>query len=139
MRALATMIARWQKPTLTPKLESSKDAGVTAPVQPGPQDEPVSPTLDPEVHRSATVVRVWKTHAPEQLERIGRAVETADRQELTQAAHRLKGSCTMFGAVRMADLCLNLERGSGDPNALLADLKEEYERVQLQLAPEAES
>jgi len=132
MNALSTMIARWAKtePNATidvPPLSAS--ANTPAPVEPDVLKPPEVPILDPEVPRSPTVVRVFKTHVPEQLDRISQAIKSSDGHELSQAAHRLKGSCTMFGAPRMADLCLNLERGNGDPHALFAMLVQEHEHV----------
>ena len=107
---------------------------------PTPDDQHQAPSqaapssLDPDVYRSAGVVRAFMNDVPQQLERIKQAVRCADREEVSQAAHRLKGTCLMFGAPGMADVCLNLERGSGEPNALYAALVAEHARVCAELA-----
>jgi len=131
IRALAAIIERWSQP-VTP-------GSVAAPAQrPATNEQAALPVLDPEVHRSATVIRVFMNHTPQQLERIQQAIQCSNVQELTQAAHRLKGSCMMFGAARMAQLCLDLERGTGDPNALFVTLTEEHSQLLLALAQNSE-
>lgn len=138
MQSLATMIARWVPEDLNPKHSAAPGIGQPPlkperPEQSATRDRPEKPVLDPEVPRSAAVVRVFKAHVPEQLERIRRAISAASREELAQAAHRLKGSCTMFGAPRMAEICLDLERGTGDATILIDRLVEEHEGVLAQL------
>jgi CheY-like chemotaxis protein len=134
MQSLATMIARWALRDPNQTHSAAPGSGHSPPAsdvreQSAMPDIPEIPILDPEVLRSAAVVRVFKNHVPEQLERIRCAISAANREELAQAAHRLKGSCTMFGAPRMAELCLKLERGVGDFDQLFAELVKAHEQV----------
>jgi signal transduction histidine kinase/DNA-binding NarL/FixJ family response regulator len=98
-----------------------------------PNSDSGSPSLDPSVNRSPNVVRVFMKYVPGQLERISQAIASGNGEELVQAAHKLKGSCTMFGATRMAQLCLNLERGKGEPGALCSALVAEHASVLTEL------
>jgi CheY-like chemotaxis protein/HPt (histidine-containing phosphotransfer) domain-containing protein len=95
--------------------------------------DPAASCLDPNVHRSANVVRVFRTHVPQQLRHLEQAVQCAASAEIAEAAHRLKGTCLMFGAPLMAELCLSLERGRGDLKVLCAMLLDEHARVVAEL------
>ena len=101
--ALAAMIARWAN--ASPSIVQTVALSQLAQEVPSAVELAI---LDPDVHRSAAVVHVFKTHAPQQIERIRSAIDSSDDNELSQAAHRLKGSCTMFGAARMAKVCLDI-------------------------------
>jgi len=65
------------------------------------------------------------------LQSMARAVKDSNAQELLHAAHTMKSNNAMVGAVRMADICLELETqaNSGilvNSKELYAELAEEY-------------
>ncbi|HEY5957770.1 MAG TPA: Hpt domain-containing protein [Polyangiaceae bacterium] len=78
---------------------------------------------------SSNVIRAFLRHVPAQLERIEQALSSSDPNELKEAAHKLKGGCSMFGATRMAELCRQLEMGEGDFQALHQSLLREFQVV----------
>jgi len=89
--------------------------------------------LDPTVHRSQGVVRIFLKFVPDQLESIARALHTADQDGLCSAAHKLKGSCLSVGVPRMAALCASLEARPTNAADLKQQLDQEYVRVQSHL------
>ena len=111
------------------------------PCQPNSASIPAPPrdelTLDPEVERSAAVVRVFLRHVPEQLAAVASALASDDVEALRAAAHKLKGSCLSVGVPRMAALCLSLEACGETTNAreLTTQLDQEFLRVCELLAP----
>ena len=127
---LAAMIHRW--------VQGGRDPARPLPAQrQSALIQSVSSSLDPDVYRSESVVCAFMTHVPQQLDRIEQAIRGADANELSQAAHRLKGSCKMFGATKMAALCLEIERGTGDRHELHAALVSEYGNVTASLSSSA--
>ena len=52
--------------------------------------------------------------AAERIEKLRKAVDKGDADELRNVAHTLKGSCTNIGATAMAELCLTLENHGRD-------------------------
>jgi signal transduction histidine kinase/DNA-binding response OmpR family regulator len=132
LAALSAMIDRWvthESATVSPQVTPEHSVAV----------ESAAPSLDPEVTRSVNVVRVFLKHVPTQLELISQAVKTGNSEALSQAAHRLKGSCLMFGATKMANLCLSLERNPESHAALLAALMTEHTCVLAEIARTSES
>ncbi len=81
------------------------------------------------------VVRSYLDAAPGMLDLLRQAVGEEDREAVSLAAHRLKGSSAQLGAGRVAGLCARLEawgRGNGNgtaPPALLSELEEELGRA----------
>ena len=132
LAALAGVISRWGSrriSSLAPQATSEPPSTPQATAEPPLVPEIAASCLDPEVTRSPNVVRVFLNHVPSQIERIERAIQSADAEELAQAAHRLKGSCAMFGAVKMAELCRKLERALDDRDTLYRDLVAEHSKV----------
>lgn len=130
MAALASTVNRWLAPATTACSPSVKDE---------PASEQSGFSLDPEVVRSPGVVRVFQQTVPAQVERIVQAVRSRDTEALSRAAHKLKGGCSMFGAAKMAKLCLSLEQQAGDLDALCEALVAEHARVLGELERTAES
>jgi len=100
----------------------------------GTSDQPPPPaaiqTLDPNVERSAAVVRVFLRHVPEQLATVASAISSSDAQAVRAAAHKLKGSCLSVGVPHMAALCASLEaEPDSNTQALKQQLDEEFARV----------
>ena len=58
------------------------------------------------------IVALFRSQTPEKLEKLGASVGSGDRKAVTEAAHFLKGSAASLGAVRMAELCQQLETNS---------------------------
>ena len=71
---------------------------------------------------------------PARLATLTKAATAGDTQTLAWTAHSLKGSSGIFGALRLAKMCEQLETQSKSntiegAQALIARLHEEYERV----------
>ncbi|MBF0357642.1 MAG: PAS domain S-box protein [Magnetococcales bacterium] len=71
---------------------------------------------------------------PNRIETIANAIDNEDADELSAAAHTLKGAASLFGAEIVAEICFELEmqgRSGHIPDAgKLANLMAEGERVQ---------
>jgi signal transduction histidine kinase/CheY-like chemotaxis protein/HPt (histidine-containing phosphotransfer) domain-containing protein len=78
---------------------------------------------------SSTVAQVFLRVVPEQLGRLGAAVERGDVTEVRRAAHKLKGACLAVREPGMAQVCARLEETPGDGVALCLELRRELERV----------
>jgi HPt (histidine-containing phosphotransfer) domain-containing protein len=101
---------------------------------PGPEGRPVLS----ERARSATLVNLFLTQVPQQIEGLKGALEKAERGALGAAAHKLKGSAGSFGAPRMADVCAALQRGCHDApvsalGGLVAEVESEFRLVEARL------
>ena len=100
----------------------------------GPISQSTRPLVrENEITQSTSVIGVFLTHVPGQLEHIGQAIRLADFGELSVAVHKLKGSCTMFGATKMAELCFELEKGNHDLDILYSALLNEFDNVATEL------
>ena len=85
-----------------------------------------------------SLVALFAEEAPARIADMSAAAEGGDGDALSQAAHRLKSSCRILGAVGMEDLCAELERrgGEGDVAAcepLVARLAAAHEGVRATL------
>jgi signal transduction histidine kinase/CheY-like chemotaxis protein/HPt (histidine-containing phosphotransfer) domain-containing protein len=78
---------------------------------------------------SPNVMRVFLEHVPAQIRTIAEAVASDDVERLKAAAHRLKGSTSMVGAVRMAALCSALEGNPESKRSLAAELATEFDKI----------
>ncbi len=58
---------------------------------------------------TAELVRVFLQSAADQVQRLRRAIDKTAFEDISHAAHQLKGSCAQIGAESMAALCLELE------------------------------
>ena len=56
------------------------------------------------------LVEMFLDDTPMRLASIREAVEVSDAKALEAAAHSLKSSCGNLGAIKLADLCRDLER-----------------------------
>ena len=80
------------------------------------------------------LVGIFVDDGPKRLEALREAMKAADVQQLEQAAHSLKGSAAILGAVRLQESALALEEAAHDGRAengvdLVADIAREIERV----------
>jgi len=55
------------------------------------------------------VINVYLESLPKRLQQFQEAVEKNDPESIRRVAHTLKGSCSQFGALHLADLCFNAE------------------------------
>ena len=93
-----------------------------------------APTPRPFVEACETctpkIVALFETRVRADLEEIARAVGDRDAVKLGDLAHRLKGGCSVVGAVRMELLSSEIEvtakRGSSEVASLVAELKSAY-------------
>ncbi len=131
MLGLYQMLVRWMEPQKADDAEPSQAAVC--------RTEPSTSFSEDKPERSPAVVRAFTTHVPIQIARIEHAIATSNADELRQAAHKLKGSCVVFGATPMAEICRQLEGGSGDPLQLHKLLVQGYEALRATLASEASS
>jgi len=81
-----------------------------------------------------SLVALFAEEAPARLADMSAAAEGDDADGLSQAAHRLKSSCRILGAVGMEALCEELERRGGEGEArtcesLVARLAAAHARV----------
>jgi PAS domain S-box-containing protein len=90
------------------------------------------------------VIDIFIKDAPARLEAMQSALAAGNAQAMEKAAHALKGACAYVGAMRMYDLCKNLEdRGrAGSMEGIESDLfelEQEYGRVRRALEIEKTS
>lgn len=93
----------------------------------------------PGANLSDELLQIYLNELQPRISAIREAIERADAPALTFAAHALKGSSTLIGALPLAELCLQLEQaGRSDTLALarplLTRLEQEALRVRLALA-----
>jgi CheY-like chemotaxis protein/nitrogen-specific signal transduction histidine kinase len=116
---LDAMLERWiSQPTPRPDREplAQKSGGG----DPGTDD--VAPALDLSVLKSrrgpqqrgeadnlARIVGLFLEDVPPRLEALRRAVERGDAREVEETAHLLKGGSGYMGAVRMVEICAELQ------------------------------
>lgn len=94
----------------------------------------------------AEVIHCYLDDAPRHLQAIQAAIGQKDRAALRYAAHSLKSSSAMTGAIALGSLCVRLEAISQSTRMapsellnLLSALEAEYERVQAALAQEVKA
>ena len=66
---------------------------------------------------------------PDLIDQLGVAVHASDRDQAMQLAHKLKGSMSSIGAVRLSSLAQQVEIGDGDSQAILDEIDAEYRRA----------
>ena len=86
----------------------------------------------------AQLIELFIEEAAKRLAIIDEGVRTQDAASVQACAHALRGSAELLGARRLGYLSARLERAAGDgrldaAEALLADLHDEYDRVEGQL------
>jgi PAS domain S-box-containing protein len=82
----------------------------------------------------ARVIRIYSDEAPKLLNQLRDATRTANAVEIGRAAHSLKSSSAIVGAVRLASLCKEIEARARAQNLagmdeLVGTLVSEYERA----------
>jgi two-component system, sensor histidine kinase and response regulator len=137
---LRASLERW----LPRRAESTKDATCTPAVVSAGDDLPILDhgvleslrelQADGEPDLLTELVELYRADAPQMLEAMRTALAEANGEALRRAAHTLKGSSANLGAVRLAEMCRELERAGRDgalagAAPLLAAVEAEYERV----------
>ena len=59
------------------------------------------------------MVEVFLRDAPPRIANLGRAISDGSAQDVTSAAHALKGAAANVGALALSRACADLERTSG--------------------------
>jgi HPt (histidine-containing phosphotransfer) domain-containing protein len=91
------------------------------------------------------LVATFRDYAEEQIGAMERALEQREPEALAQAAHALRSSSGNLAAVRLRELCREMERAArrepgADKGALLAQIKAAYDELRetlIQAAGEA--
>jgi CheY-like chemotaxis protein/HPt (histidine-containing phosphotransfer) domain-containing protein len=86
------------------------------------------------------VVGLFLADAPRRLDDIGQAIAAGDAEELSRAAHALKGAAGNIGAVAIQAVCATLETDAkaglvADGNARMPQLRRLLDETQVALAP----
>ena len=66
--------------------------------------------LDRGTRRSERMRQLFVEYAPKDLAALEATLSSGNQNEIEKAAHRLKGGCYTFGAVRLGDAAAELER-----------------------------
>jgi HPt (histidine-containing phosphotransfer) domain-containing protein len=87
-------------------------------------------------------IQLYLEDSPKLLKALEEAVSTADASALGRAAHSLKSMSANLGAVRLAELCKDLEKtgragSTGGASRLLAETQAEFDRVRVALTNES--
>lgn len=75
------------------------------------------------------LVELYLSLGPEKLETLERLLLRGETEQLKREAHSLKSTSLNMGCDQLADYCQQIESGSGNARALVADCKAEFQRV----------
>jgi two-component system sensor histidine kinase RpfC len=124
-----------------PTLAASRAAPRGQPKKPLVDDQKLQEILslasDPEFFQG--LMGGFSRDVAKAIEHLGSAVATADYPGMREAVHALQGTSAEMGALRLADLCLELRRlkpfdmGSAKPAALLGQVREVFAATQVAL------
>ncbi len=73
------------------------------------------------------VVTIFLRLLPRRLQELEQAVAELDSARIVSVAHTLKGSCSQFGAVGLADLCAEAEQMAKEEN--LNVIRQQFDRI----------
>ena len=142
------VLSRWLPESEAERLESGEGEPSSQKTAEGPA------TLDPAAlatireleKRGSTgfvdrVIQAYLDSSPQYLENLAEAIVLKDATAAFKAAHTLKSSSANLGAVRLSELCRELEHNSraGDTDdgvRMLSEIKAEFELVQQALSEE---
>ena len=84
------------------------------------------------------IIGIFLEDAPQRLTELDECLVTGDASRFSRAAHSIKGSSSNLGATALRDVAGQLEQrsqqeGLANVATLLADLKVEYGRAQVEL------
>jgi HPt (histidine-containing phosphotransfer) domain-containing protein len=145
LKELARVLARWLPGNEPEPTEASEPARTAEPeldetvLDPGRLEEIRGLRAEGGDSLLACVIETYFDSAPGLVEAVANAVEKGDASAIADAAHPLKSSSALLGALRLSELCQELEAlgsaGSTDgASDLLGELHLEFSRVQRALA-----
>ena len=93
-------------------------------------------TFDGDPDGIAQLLGSFTANAPKIMEALKSSLQSQDWDQVLVKAHALKGSCELFGAVNLAELCNKVENtvreGKLDGvNRMVVEIEKEYDRVKL--------
>jgi two-component system sensor histidine kinase/response regulator len=149
-KQLQAILTKWVPETVSPQLASDPAPDLPATTimpAPAPIDPATLAGLRALQRKGRTdvlrrVVRIYLRDAPTLLASLRAAIARRDSAALSSAAHALKGSSGVIGALRLTALCKELEamgraQTTQDAPAALAELELEFDLVQRALESEA--
>ena len=85
------------------------------------------------------IVGIFLEDTPQRLVELDESLAAGDAAKFTRAAHSIKGSSANLGAAALRSAAEKLEHrsrtgGLGDVTALVAEVKQEFTRAQVELA-----
>jgi HPt (histidine-containing phosphotransfer) domain-containing protein len=85
-------------------------------------------------HFLSELIDLFRKGALQHIQRMREALSNHDREALSQAAERLRGTCLSIGAKHMAQICSFIDKkssanSSDEATGLLSRLEEEFVRV----------
>jgi signal transduction histidine kinase/CheY-like chemotaxis protein/HPt (histidine-containing phosphotransfer) domain-containing protein len=146
------ILERWLAPK-TPATQAEDGIGEPTPSSPNPPPETVSPDnpLDETILEGIRrlqrkgapsvlekVVTLFCTHTPDVLESLRAAAAQGDAPALRDSAHSLKSSSANVGAMKLSELCRELEvqarsNNLDDSKLYVTKIEAEYERTEVAL------
>jgi CheY-like chemotaxis protein/HPt (histidine-containing phosphotransfer) domain-containing protein len=145
LKELARVLARWLPGNQPEPTEASEPARTSEPelgesvLDPARLEEIRGLQAEGGDGLLARVIETYFDSAPGLVEAVANAVEKGDASAIADAAHPLKSSSALLGALRLSELCQELEAlgraGSTDgASDLLGELHLEFSRVRSALA-----
>jgi len=103
------------KPLRRTELSAALERGAVRPVQ-AVDDEVVLNLMEYGEDEFAELIQLFLASAPTIIGDVRRALEKPSAEDLTMAAHTLKGGCSNFGKSVLSELCAQIEQAglSGD-------------------------
>jgi len=152
--ALAQAIEKWVQVKVAPSAGAPHAPAAPAAAQAAPEDAaaPAGPVMDfsrlnefkefddEALSMTREVVGLFIADAPRRLDAIGQAIAAGDPEELSRAAHALKGAAGNIGAVAIQAVCATLETDAkaglaGDMMSRMAALRRLLDETRAALAP----
>ena len=132
------------RPEILPKASSAPSGGFAPELASGLDPAIVDPLRSDKPDLWNRLVGVYLRNTPATLEALEQALSLDDYASITMMAHTLKSSSANMGAVRLAELCRQLElRAVGmtldGANTLFADIRSEFDVAAAALAPDGEN
>ncbi len=103
------------KPLNRAELRAAMERGAARPATPL-SDDTLRALVAEDEHEVAKWIELFAATAPGSIVDMKRAHAESRAGDLSMAAHSLKGSCSNFGASRLAELCAQIEHAADDGN-----------------------
>ncbi len=135
--------SREPSPSTRTAMKNTGESGENCRLQPNPSPDAIDRTVLENIRSIkksngsdllATVIQLYLTHSPTYLESMRKALRERDETEMHRAAHTLKSSSANIGALRLSELCKQIENTrlstSTEPaQTVLSEMETEYEAV----------